>query len=1533
MCVIIVFTLCFRCVVDCYSTTYQTTTTQDADSDMEVIEEDSSEFIKIQAWYSNFLKGLELKYPNEFDNVVRDVLKSNKSTSSKQNALLNEILGFAPKLVRKLGDSFLFEKLYHQNSDIRKEAVKYIISDMKNLKKSNIDFVKESVADRLRDDDPGVIEIILDMELECLITLVGRNLLVSQLRLILGNGHKDALWWGPCCKALKYLCSLEESLSDLSTCMAILPYLFPKDKEAVLATVAIIKSPLGKKIMPVLDVQAIVKNKNPKSICKTVFDALRDGSWLPNTADLMQIINSKSVEENYSSKMFSLLLITFSLEDDSSSSENLLILNAVSQFIENANVKYIRHPAIFSSECIMDFIEVSSNGQLPLQTYIFFLENIIAKTKTLNFKPWSTTDGVNSDRDFVSKMYNLLVKGCSSKLEKAFSPVLRALINSVCSTIKEKMEFVSNFTVDYSELENDNQQIDNQHVVQFRSLRILQTFLLLSEEDLDWILNSNIILFSLILSLYSRTSSIRAIVLEIIKVICSKVGQQEHHCYFLFNELLRRREEILADQEQVPLVLYALLSPDPEVRKHLIKPLVNPMKKSLDYLVKTIVSESTPYTIKAKMTSLIFLINSGEILSAFSALALKLIEADHENDNLSNAFESRALCNIISRIDAASLKSAQNDMVWKLMDTSLKNIRKTESNNVYVCVLVMQQIDQELFDVLPQKKAEALVALIIAAGTFGSDPSVVSSAAKLIKRINLDAKHVVPTLASMHNITDKNHDLISRKKSKTFVPSLLVLDTVEWKSGVTLLEYTQNKKKLTGIDQILPNLFSILKKCLDFEEQSPVEYVKQLLLTSILHCSQKMYPPDRVQLKKIPQGIMDIELIVMCIRGTQNPQTHHHALMLLSQAASMLPDQVLHHMMAIFTFIGSSVLRQDDAYSFQIITKIIETVIPILVKSESYGDDFDQLEKRVIPVLRIFVDVVMDVPEHRRLPLFKKLLLTLNPELFLSTFLNLIFESHIMHGNEEKTVSKVSTKEQPVRRLDFAMSLVSEFPPDVIMQSCIKLIGFLKTLPVDKEDDDIGKQVDPTVLFEISSHSSKQLRHFKYTVITFVNNILSTNSFIQQINSLPDKGVMEDLYKSFIVNILTYIQVVSKSADQNIGKPQAKYWKVMLHHSYEILDNVNTLLSVEMFIMVVRGLMTHNLPTVRRKSMEILNTKLQHHISFFADCDRPVVYSLLEPLLDIIGDINSNNEIPDGLSKQEVELNQQTALLSLKLLVRLLAQEDPMKFKPILDTITNLTRSAVSGNLMASIVLCLAELCSNLKAHAIAYLPKFMPSLIKILKTQRSAGCPELVLLSVITAICKIVETIPLFLSPYLEKLLFEFSILTAKWESVDSAIKNTPVISKLMLIKKKLSSTVAPRVLIPVIIQCYGQLIKKEKFNAIGPAMNILSESFVGISGPEFTSLQQELSSFFLSALQFRCDCKDDDDKLVYVDAVEEHVIKAVISLVLKLSESSFRPLYFKIFDWAVRMPDDDNNDRAITFYRLFIILILFYFNLNSNI
>ena len=53
-----------------------------------------------------------------------------------------------------------------------------------------------------------------------------------------------------------------------------------------------------------------------------------------------------------------------------------------------------------------------------------------------------------------------------------------------------------------------------------------------------------------------------------------------------------------------------------------------------------------------------------------------------------------------------------------------------------------------------------------------------------------------------------------------------------------------------------------------------------------------------------------------------------------------------------------------------------------------------------------------------------------------------------------------------------------------------------------------------------------------------------------------------------------------------------------MKHSYNntlfSVTKVNSLLPTDTFIMVMKGLMSNRLPSVRRKAMELLNNKLQH---------------------------------------------------------------------------------------------------------------------------------------------------------------------------------------------------------------------------------------------------------------------------------------------------------------------------------------------------
>lgn len=55
---------------------------------------------------------------------------------------------------------------------------------------------------------------------------------------------------------------------------------------------------------------------------------------------------------------------------------------------------------------------------------------------------------------------------------------------------------------------------------------------------------------------------------------------------------------------------------------------------------------------------------------------------------------------------------------------------------------------------------------------------------------------------------------------------------------------------------------------------------------------------------------------------SNNPQTFHQALLLMANLARLAPDSVLHHVMPVFTFMGSNVFHRDDTYSFKVVQQV-----------------------------------------------------------------------------------------------------------------------------------------------------------------------------------------------------------------------------------------------------------------------------------------------------------------------------------------------------------------------------------------------------------------------------------------------------------------------------------------------------------------------------------------------------------------------------------------------------------------------------------
>ncbi|NWR66054.1 HEAT1 protein, partial [Bucorvus abyssinicus] len=736
-----------------------------------------------------------------------------------------------------------------------------------------------------------------------------------------------------------------------------------------------------------------------------------------------------------------------------------------------------------------------------------------------------------------------------------------------------------------------------------------------------------------------------------------------------------------------------------------------------------------------------------------------------------------------------------------------------------------------------------------------------------------------------------------------------------WQRVMLILELLQHKKKLRRPQALVPALFNLLSRCLEpmASEEENMEYTKQLILSCLLSICQKLSSDG----SKIPADILDkekfnVELIVQCIRISKMPQTHHHALLLLGAVAGMFPDKVLHNIMPIFTFMGANVLRLDDTYTFQVINKTVQMVIPALIQAEDsdLSESSGSVEEVVIKIIRVFVDALPHVPEHRRLPILAQLISTVGGDKFLWVLLVLLFEQYVT-----KTVTATSsTDKDAVLEADteFWISICCEFNVRSQFQSMMKIIQYLTELPENKEDDP-GPKKSRTCktklknqdgqLFNVECHSDKQLRHFKFLSVSFMSQLLSSQSFVKKIVECDETEELQKLEQRLLEEVLRYINTVASSVEGNVDKPTAKFWRVLLNKSYDMLDKVNALLPTETFIPVIRGLMTNQLPSVRRKAMDLLNNKVQQRTRW----QKSQILQLLELVPELIAIVQCKRKEEE----EEQAINRQTALFSLKLLCKGFGSENPGPFVPVLKTAIDIISSEKEEkNVMGSALLCIAEVTCTLKAQAIPQLPRLMPALLKTLKNKKELVSNEIYLLSAVTALLKVAETLPHFLSPYLLDCLLQ----VVRLEKIVVEFGPTSQISlRVTSLKSILATRLAPRILLPALTKCYSEVANTRK-NCLGPLMNILREHIVGMEKENLISHQSELTAFFMKALDFRTEHAQDD--LEEVGKTEAYIIDCLISMVMKLSEASFRPLFFKLFDWC--KTESTLKDRLLTFHRI---------------
>ncbi|EAT90415.2 hypothetical protein SNOG_02203 [Parastagonospora nodorum SN15] len=196
--------------------------------------------------------------------------------------------------------------------------------------------------------------------------------------------------------------------------------------------------------------------------------------------------------------------------------------------------------------------------------------------------------------------------------------------------------------------------------------------------------------------------------------------------------------------------------------------------------------------------------------------------------------------------------------------------------------------------------------------------------------------------------------------------------------------------------------------------------VSDLVVHGFMHANTVQQQKDTADY----QSSVRADLLIDCIRHSTSPQVQNSALLLIANLASWVPELILHNLMPIFTFIGSTLLRQQDDYSAQVVDKVwcyhftqtISRVVPQL--AASLRAKHKNFLTGVSDLLLSFTAAFEHIPLHRRLKLFSELARTLGPQDSLSAIISLLADRYHNGKTQRRFSTELLLVFDPIHTLD-----------------------------------------------------------------------------------------------------------------------------------------------------------------------------------------------------------------------------------------------------------------------------------------------------------------------------------------------------------------------------------------------------------------------------------------------------------------------------------------------------------------------------------
>lgn len=424
---------------------------------------------------------------------------------------------------------------------------------------------------------------------------------------------------------------------------------------------------------------------------------------------------------------------------------------------------------------------------------------------------------------------------------------------------------------------------------------------------------------------------------------------------------------------------------------------------------------------------------------------------------------------------------------------------------------------------------------------------------KLVKKF-LNSGDLISSLLSSLVPIDEPIDICEPETKKSLLTeSHFTMESIVWKKFILTLEIIATKKHLSKASDLVDVLFSYLKKTFIIEAKSSVEYLRQLLLNSLVNCIKQ----SDEELSFAP-----IESVVECLRESQHKETQKTALILISSVAHKYKKEIMDYVITIFTFIGTNLLHCDDQYSIEVVYDTMEAIIPILLTDANESKEL---------VINVFIDSLADIPAHRRLKLLSKLLEMLGQSQHLAFILIKVVE---------RIFSRPKSEREPF------LNLMAALCSKCTIQIQIEAINKLMDLFINDFCDDrrILSNSDQNL-----SENDKRL--IAQSLAQMILTIISSQEFIQTIQKSAWDHISEQL-EVLLHRLIVLINKFNVSENQLSPKDSNPNRKRIRNILNQILLQFNCLLPNEQLIGLILQLFDNDSLLIRRKALEMLNEKL-----------------------------------------------------------------------------------------------------------------------------------------------------------------------------------------------------------------------------------------------------------------------------------------------------------------------------------------------------